>query len=632
VSKRIGLRNIAQALIKVIKHEYLGYIVYIIRNRYRIISIDSILVSDSASRTTADKHVFTETEEISVADQHPITIATLVRKYLEELTSLADSYVADVKDRIIKQPSESLSIAESLTAVTKDRVLESLAEPVNVQEELQQATADLETFTESEQMSMSDQHPIEIATLNREYPAESVGITDSYHTSSADLIIYGLSRWNPNSIGDLVETVNVAETNVPERPNPDNPLQTLRQYYLFEKILVDESLPREQAPFTSKTLRQYYLFEKTLLAESLTRELATLTSKTLLESLLLSDEYLRTIATLQQKFFTESLSITDAYTMQYGNWLTGWLYRKSHEIEGSTVGELSDYQVRVKVHYGVGTDSGEDVYLNEHCRTDFGDVRFTSDDGVTEIPYWMEEKVDGDYAIFWIKVPSIPASPDKATIYIYYGKSDAMTTSDGDATFLYFADFEDCTIGDDGSCEGFSPLAGATWEVKAGKWYSGKYVSAESWSFAGEAWTNYAFKLRTYLAYHSSNINFRVVDKDNHYLLVIFPAGTKKFVFYKRVSASYTQLAYTNPAMAVGNWYAVEIKIVDEGAGTRFKIYFNDNLEINYLEDPRTFTSGKIGFRIPPTTCETYWDDLIVRKYVDPEPSHGDWGAEESLG
>jgi len=90
------------------------------------------------------------------------------------------------------------------------------------------------------------------------------------------------------------------------------------------------------------------------------------------------------------------------------SWLSGWGYRKSHEIVGSTAGAVTDYQVRVKAHYGSGDDSGEDVYLNEHCRTDFGDVRFTDSDGETEIPYWMEEKVDGDYAVFWVKVPSIP--------------------------------------------------------------------------------------------------------------------------------------------------------------------------------------------------------------------------------
>jgi len=121
------------------------------------------------------------------------------------------------------------------------------------------------------------------------------------------------------------------------------------------------------------------------------------------------------------------------------DWLSGWQYRKSHVIESAS-GAGANYQIKIKVHYGSGTDSGENVYLNEHCRSDFGDVRFTDDDGVTELDYWMEKKVDSDYAIFWVEVKDDLSSSD-ATIYIYYGKSDAATTSNGKNTFLKFYDF-----------------------------------------------------------------------------------------------------------------------------------------------------------------------------------------------
>lgn len=75
------------------------------------------------------------------------------------------------------------------------------------------------------------------------------------------------------------------------------------------------------------------------------------------------------------------------YTMA---WLSGWSYRKSHEIIGSE-GAGSNYAVRIKVHRRSGTDSGADVYLNWKCRRDFGDIRFTSDDGQTLLSYFMED-------------------------------------------------------------------------------------------------------------------------------------------------------------------------------------------------------------------------------------------------
>jgi hypothetical protein len=57
------------------------------------------------------------------------------------------------------------------------------------------------------------------------------------------------------------------------------------------------------------------------------------------------------------------------------SWLEGWGYRKSHVINPAS-GAGTNYQVRIVAHYGSGTDSGPDVYLNGRCRTDFGDIRF----------------------------------------------------------------------------------------------------------------------------------------------------------------------------------------------------------------------------------------------------------------
>ncbi|KKN05149.1 hypothetical protein LCGC14_1090220 [marine sediment metagenome] len=109
-----------------------------------------------------------------------------------------------------------------------------------------------------------------------------------------------------------------------------------------------------------------------------------------------------------------------------------------------------DYVVGIKVYYGAGVDGTESakgtvigkVYCGSQCKTDFGDIRFTALDGLTELDYWMEEKSDSNYAYFWVKIPLIPLSPDTVKIYVYYGNSSAATTSDGDATFIIFDDFD----------------------------------------------------------------------------------------------------------------------------------------------------------------------------------------------
>jgi len=114
--------------------------------------------------------------------------------------------------------------------------------------------------------------------------------------------------------------------------------------------------------------------------------------------------------------------------INYPGWLDGWQYRKPLNIS-SVEGAGKNYPIKIKVHFGSGTDSNDDVYLDGHCRTDFGDIRFTDKYGSALLDYWMETKIDSDYAIFWVEVPDDLSIGD-TKIYLYYGKWDAATTHD----------------------------------------------------------------------------------------------------------------------------------------------------------------------------------------------------------
>jgi hypothetical protein len=74
-----------------------------------------------------------------------------------------------------------------------------------------------------------------------------------------------------------------------------------------------------------------------------------------------------------------------------GPWLPGYDNRNGETVTGSP-GAGNDYVLRVHVHYGSGASVGEDVYLNGHALSDFGDVRFTAGDKVTELPYFIERR------------------------------------------------------------------------------------------------------------------------------------------------------------------------------------------------------------------------------------------------
>lgn len=114
--------------------------------------------------------------------------------------------------------------------------------------------------------------------------------------------------------------------------------------------------------------------------------------------------------------------------------LEGWLFVGKYPISGSIDGELTDHQVEVVLPY------------QPIMNTDFSDIRFRTADDVN-IPYYEKEKVDEDYCIFTLKVPTILASPNITDVFIYAGNSDATSESSVLDTYIFGdemeADYED---------------------------------------------------------------------------------------------------------------------------------------------------------------------------------------------
>lgn len=70
------------------------------------------------------------------------------------------------------------------------------------------------------------------------------------------------------------------------------------------------------------------------------------------------------------------------------------------------------------------------------------DLRFTTSDLTTNIPYWIENfTASGQNAKIWLKVPNI--SNGTTDIYAYFGNPEASPASSGTETFSLFDDFDD---------------------------------------------------------------------------------------------------------------------------------------------------------------------------------------------
>jgi len=111
-------------------------------------------------------------------------------------------------------------------------------------------------------------------------------------------------------------------------------------------------------------------------------------------------------------------------------------YRPIHinNIGGS---EQTYYQVLLNVSY------------DSDMQTDFDDLRVKYYDGDewVFIPYWIEDKVDGEWCKLWFNATYIPANSWFNDSYrLYYGDNLANSESNGTTTFQFFDDFEGTSL------------------------------------------------------------------------------------------------------------------------------------------------------------------------------------------
>lgn len=305
--------------------------------------------------------------------------------------------------------------------------------------------------------------------------------------------------------------------------------------------------------------------------------------------------------------------------------MNNWSHRKSH-IVNQQAGAGTLYQVFIRVFYGAGADSGRDVYLNGECKTDFGDIRFTDNDGTTLLSYYIEEKIDSNYAYIWVKVND-DLSAGNQTIYIYYGNASVSTTSSGIDTFLLFEQWDTDTTG---SYTKYSVTYDAVNKrVNVGvdaSAYFGCIMKGDYGDVAirGKVNIEGAFKLN----YTEGGIVLRskVNPFTGRYDNALVDGTTISQVL--RMTDTGIEIDSDAFVVARSTWYWVEYggygstlkgKAWAVG-GTEPTIYASSAVDA-------TWATGKVGFFSfdKLVVC----DDLEVRKFVFPEPAHGVWGAEE---
>jgi hypothetical protein len=309
---------------------------------------------------------------------------------------------------------------------------------------------------------------------------------------------------------------------------------------------------------------------------------------------------------------------------------TSWQYRQRVRILNNDNQTYASTAVKVAVPY------------DSNMQSDFEDLRFTADDGVTAIPFWLERYTASTDATVWVRVPDLPAS-DHTTVYMYYGSSTATSQSSGTTTFTAFDDYEDNNISEySGDTSLFttvsSPVFGGTYALRSNP-VSGKTTDG-IFRFDQTVSQGQVIRYMQYVDAGAPGNNdepctlFGVQSPgttNQNYAVCLERFGTDRISLARDVQnndTSGTVLATTTVTYTTG-WYEVEIDWQSTGKIIAYLYNPSGVLVASTTATNTAYTSGGYGYAY--WYQNGAWDSFTARPRVATRPTTY-LGAEQTYG
>lgn len=288
---------------------------------------------------------------------------------------------------------------------------------------------------------------------------------------------------------------------------------------------------------------------------------------------------------------------------------TSWDYRQRVRFENTTGVSYGTTTLKVVLPY------------DSSMQSDFDDLRFTLQDGVTPADYWIEKYTASTEAVVWVEVPNFNANA-YTTVFAYYGNVGATSSSSGATTLDFIDDFEDNNIteysGDTGLFQtDTAPVYGGTYALealnKSGRTTDGIYRTGSQTAQG---------KIIRWRQYVDTSVGggdegctlFGVQANQNLNYAVCFELyGTDRVALSKDVDdndVSGTVLASTTLTYTTG-WYEVE---VDWQTNNRMDVYVynpSGNLVATTTAVDSSYTTGGLGYTF--WIQNGAWDSYTVR-------------------
>ena len=313
-------------------------------------------------------------------------------------------------------------------------------------------------------------------------------------------------------------------------------------------------------------------------------------------------------------------NVVTAYSDSW--WSPDWKYAKIINISENSGNDLLNYQILIKIDY------------EQFMRPDFSDLRFIYFDSAVKVklPYWIEEKKDGNYSNVWIKLPFI--QKNYTFIKMYYGNENAQSESDGSQVFDKFDDFINLSQWQIREKSPNSNISISTDYSKTGNTSVRIYGDPDGWAvlkridipYGSYIYEIYFYDTQKY--FPENQMQSFETDADE-------PDGQCKYVdvgyfeYYnsKNYTVRFSEVCYPD--------YKYDTNVPSTKDWHLFGIYWNGSNYFIYIDNqlvsksPDGWPPGSLhplrssfGDWWKYVKSDFYWDTYKIRKYVYPEPTY----------
>jgi len=293
-------------------------------------------------------------------------------------------------------------------------------------------------------------------------------------------------------------------------------------------------------------------------------------------------------------------------------WNSSWNKKRPIHIDNTGGSAQTYYQVPLNITY------------DEDMQPDFDDIRVVNETSGKTVPYWIENKSDGEWCKIRFNASYIPASSwCNDTYYLYYGNPSASSASDGDSVFEFFDDFEDGDVSD-WTIQSSGAFEASTAQVKSGS-YSGREYSSTDNAVSFHTFENQLndimieFDYRpTKVSDHQNRINIGTDGSNDIFLVAASVDGTFRYFNPNRVDMRNFDT----------QWY--KIQVLAKPSQNKASVWIDGTLEIDNDGVNGDISGGinSIGFAQYYADSEEFIDNIYIRKYASPEPT-AELGSEE---